>query len=129
MAGNYFINNSSPLSAADILTLAANGPVQAHTAHHQMMSHLDTAAQRAEIADNRAYISGITGQPVHFLAWPFGDFNASAVQAAKDDGILAAFGLGGAPCYVGTHDNFAIPRIMIEAVDTLETFAAKVSYW
>ncbi len=128
MTGNYFINNYSPLAAADITYLAQNGPVQAHTANHQYMSQLDLATQSAEIVDNQAYISGITGQPVQFLAWPFGDYSASAVQSAKDAGILAAFGLGGAPCYVGASDLFAIPRIMMEVGDTLDSFAAKVGH-
>lgn len=129
MIGNYFINNYSPLSAADIQFLLQNGPVQAHTASHQYMSQLDPATQDAEIANNQAFITGITGQPVQFLAWPFGDSNASAVQAARDDGILAAFGLGGVPCYIGGVDPYAIPRIMMEASDTLDTFAAKVNHW
>lgn len=129
MVGNYFINNYSPLSASDIQFLAQNGPVQAHTANHPMMSQLDSSTQSAEIATNQAYISEITGKPVQFLAWPFGDFNAGALQAAKDCGILAAFGLGGAPCYVGASDVFALPRIMIEATDTLDTFASKVAHW
>jgi peptidoglycan/xylan/chitin deacetylase (PgdA/CDA1 family) len=129
MTGNYFINNYSPLSAADILFLAQNGPVQAHTANHQMMSQQDPATQSAEIVSNQAYISGITGQPVQFLAWPFGDYGPNAIQAAKDAGILGAFGLGGAPCYVGASDVYAMPRIMMEVGDTLDTFAAKVSHW
>ena len=129
MTGNYFINNYSPLSAADILLLAQNGPVQAHTANHQFMSQLDPATQSAEIVNNQAYISGITGQPVQFLAWPFGDVSPSAIQTAKDAGILAAFGLGGAPCYVGASDLYAIPRIMMDASDTLDTFASKVTHW
>lgn len=129
MVGNYFINNYSPLSASDLQFLASNGPVQAHTATHQMMSHLDPAAQVAEIADNQAYISGITGQPVQFLAWPFGDYNASALQAAQECGILAGFGLGGVSCYIGSGDTLALPRIMIEGADTLDTFASKVGHW
>ncbi len=129
MIGNYFINNYSPLSPSDILYLAGNGPVQAHTANHQYMSQLDPATQSAEIVNNQAYITGITGQPVQFLAWPFGDYNASAVQAARDAGILAAFGLGGVACYVGATDLFDIPRIMMEVGDTLDTFAAKVNHW
>lgn len=129
MTGNYFINNYSPLSASDILFLAQNGPVQAHTASHQMMSQQDPATQSAEIVSNQAFITGITGQPVQFLAWPFGDYSASAIQAATDAGILGAFGLGGTPCYVGASDVFAIPRIMMDVGDTLDTFAAKVNHW
>ena len=129
MIGNYFINNYSPLSAPEILYLAQNGPVQAHTANHQYMTQLDPATQSAEIVNNQAFITGITGQPVQFLAWPFGDYGPSAVQAAKDAGILAAFGLNGVACYVGASDLYAIPRIRIESGDTLDTFASKVGHW
>lgn len=129
MTGNYFINNYSPLSAEEILFLAQNGPIQAHTANHQYMSQLDPATQNAEIVTNQAYISGITGQPVQFLAWPFGDHNATAIQAAQDAGILAAFGLDGVPCYVGASDVYAIPRMIMGPGDTLDTFAAKANHW
>jgi hypothetical protein len=129
LVGNYFINNYSPLSATEIQFLTQNGPVEAHTVSHQYMSQLDPATQNAEIADNLSFILGITGQPAQFLAWPFGDYNASAVQIAKDNGILAAFALGGAPCYVGVSDILAMPRIMMEVSDTLETFVAKVNHW
>jgi peptidoglycan/xylan/chitin deacetylase (PgdA/CDA1 family) len=129
MIGNYFINNYSPLSADEILYLAQNGPVQGHTANHQYMTQLDPVTQSAEITNNQAYITGITGQPVQFLAWPFGDYGPNAVQTAIDDGILAAFGLSGVACYVGASDLYAIPRIMMEVGDTLDTFVAKVNHW
>src|SRR3712207_7056123 len=34
------------------------------------------------------YIEQITGQPVQFLAWPFGDYNAGAIEAAAASGII-----------------------------------------
>jgi peptidoglycan/xylan/chitin deacetylase (PgdA/CDA1 family) len=129
MVGNYFINSVSPLTADQILVLAQNGPVQAHTATHQHMSHLGYDAQYAEIADNKAYIEGITGQPVRFVAWPFGDWNTSAVEAAVAAGIVGGLGLGGTGCVVGGVDLFNVPRIMMEGTDSIDTFAAKVSSW
>lgn len=129
LVGNYFINNYSPLTPDQIYILMANGPVHAHTANHQMMSHLDYETQVAEIVNNKAYIEGITGVPVRFLAWPFGDYNESAVEAAAAAGIVGAFGLGGTGCVIGAAAPYRIPRIMMEATDTLETFAAKVSAW
>ncbi len=129
LVGNYFINNYSPLSTDQIHFLMQNGPVQAHTANHQYLSQLDYDTQFSEISTNQAYISGITGAPVSFLAWPFGDFNASAVEAAAAAGIVGAFALGGTGCTIGALDPYHIPRIMMESSDTLETFAAKVSAW
>jgi hypothetical protein len=129
LVGNYFINNYSPLTADQIYLLMQNGPVQAHTANHQHMAQLDYPTQLSEIADNKAYIEGITGAPVQFVAWPFGEANASAVEAATAAGIVGAFGLGGRPCYIGALDPYHIPRIMMEPSDTLDTFAAKVTGW
>lgn len=129
LVGNYFITNYSPLTADQIYLLMQNGPVQAHTANHQWLSKLDYTAQLSEITENKTYIEGITGVPVRFLAWPFGDVNASAIEAATAAGIAGAFGLGGRPCYIGALDPYHIPRIMMEATDTLETFAAKVNGW
>lgn len=129
MPGNYFITNYSDLTADQIHYLMQNGPVQAHTAYHQYLSTLDYAAQFTEIADNKAYIESITGTPVLFVAWPFGDWNQSAVDAAAAAGIIGGFGLGGTGCVVGGADLYNIPRIMMESGDTLETFASKVSAW
>jgi peptidoglycan/xylan/chitin deacetylase (PgdA/CDA1 family) len=129
LVGNYFINNYSPLSADQILTLSQSGTVQAHTANHQYLSQMDYEGQVAEISSNVTYIEQITGQPVQFLAWPFGDYNASAIQAATASGIIGAFGLNGTGCYLGGVDPFSVPRIMMVVGDDLDTFAAKVGWW
>ena len=129
LVGNYFINNYSPLSADQILTLSQYGPVQAHTANHQFLSQLDYESQLAEITQNVTFIEQITGQPVQFLAWPFSDFNASAIEAAAASGIIGAFGLSGTGCYLHSLDPYYVPRIMMIPSDDMETFAAKVSWW
>jgi peptidoglycan/xylan/chitin deacetylase (PgdA/CDA1 family) len=98
LVGNYFINNVSPLTADQIWTLSQFGPVQAHTATHQYLSQMDFEGQLAEISQNVTYLEQITGQQVQFLAWPFGDYNASAVEAAAASGIVGAFGLSGTGC-------------------------------
>lgn len=129
MVGSYFLNSVSPLTADQILLLSHLGSVQAHTATHVHLSELDYDGQLAEITQNMAYLEGITGQPVRFLAWPFGDRNESAVQAAAAAGIVAAFGLGGTAAQLLALDPYHIPRIMMGAEDDLAMFAAKVSGW
>lgn len=52
-----------------------------------------------------------------------------AVRAAQAAGIVAAFGLGGTPAYVGAIDPYHIPRILITVEDDLAMFAAKVNGW
>jgi peptidoglycan/xylan/chitin deacetylase (PgdA/CDA1 family) len=127
LIGTYFINNVSELTADEIWSLSQPGEIEAHTVSHAWMSSLDYEGQLAEIVENKAYLEGITGQPVRFLAWPFGDRNESAIQAAAAAGIVAAFGLGGTGAYVGALDAYQIPRILMEVTDDLDTFAAKVS--
>ena len=114
-----------------IATLAQYGPVQAHTVSHQSMTQLGYDAQLGEIVDNKAYLEQITGQTVQFLAWPYGDTNASAMEAAAAAGMVGAFGLSGTGCNVHAVDPYYVPRIMMTVGDDLDldTFAAKVSWW
>ena len=127
LVGNYFVNNVSPLTRRQIRSLAQRGSVEAHTVSHVALSGLDYEDQVAEIAENQAYLEEITGQPVRFLAWPYGDVNESAIEAAAAAGIVVAFGLGATAADLDTTDWYAIPRMTIFVDDDLETFAAKVT--
>ncbi|MBW3634264.1 MAG: polysaccharide deacetylase family protein, partial [Chloroflexi bacterium] len=125
LVGTYFVNNVSPLTQRQIRSLSQRGAVEAHTVSHVALSGLDYKDQVSEIAENRAYLERITGQPVRFLAWPYGDASETAFQAAEVTGIVAAFGLGGTAAGLDAIDRYAIPRITIYAEDDLATFAAK----
>jgi peptidoglycan/xylan/chitin deacetylase (PgdA/CDA1 family) len=127
LVGTYFVNTVSPLTERQIRSLAQVGAVEAHTVSHVALSGLNYRDQVTEIAENRAYLEQITGQPVRFLAWPYGDANESAMEAAAAAGIVAAFGLGGAAADLDTIDWYAIPRITIVVDDDLTAFAAKLT--
>jgi peptidoglycan/xylan/chitin deacetylase (PgdA/CDA1 family) len=127
LAGTYFLNNVSPLTQRQIRALAERGSVEAHTVSHVALSGLGYEDQVAEIAENQAYLEEITGQPVRFLAWPYGDVNESAIEAAEAAGIVGAFGLGGTAADLDVVDWYTVPRIAIDVDDDLETFAAKVT--
>jgi len=127
LVGTYFVNNVSPLTRRQIRSLAQRGSVEAHTVSHVALSGLDYEDQVAEIAENRAYLEEITGQPVRFLAWPYGDVNERAIEAAAAAGIVVAFGLGATAADFVTIEWYAVPRMTIYVDDDLETFAAKVT--
>ena len=129
LPGTYFINNVSPLTPDQILALAQSGAVEAHTVSHAHLAGLDYESQLAEIVQNKTYLEQITGQPIRFLAWPFGESNESAVQAAAAAGIFGAFGLDGAAADLGAINPYQIPRIMMVVEDDLAMFAAKVGGW
>ena len=127
LVGNYFVNNVSLLTQNQIRSLARSGTVEAHAVSHIALSGLDYEDQVTEIAENRTYLEHITGHPVRFLAWPYGDTDKSAIEAATASGIVAAFGLGGTAATLDPIDPYTIPRIAILVEDDLTTFAAKVS--
>ena len=127
LVGNYFVNNVSPLTRPQIRWLAQRGSVEAHTVSHVALSGLDYEDQVVEITDNRTYLEEITGKPVRFLAWPYGDVNESAIKAAEAAGMVAAFALGGTAADVDVVAPYTVPRITIVVDDDLETFAAKVT--
>jgi peptidoglycan/xylan/chitin deacetylase (PgdA/CDA1 family) len=129
LPATYFINNVSPVTPDQILLLSQLGAVQAHTVTHAHLAGMDYESQLAEVANNVAYLEQITGQPIHLMAWPWGESDESAVQAAAASGIVGAFGLSGTGAYLPAGDPYHIPRIMMVASDDLDTFAAKVGWW
>ena len=129
LPATYFINNVSPLTPDQILALAQFGAVEAHTVSHAHLAGMDYESQLAEIVHNKTYLEQITGQPVHFLAWPFGEADDSAIQDAAAAGIIGAFGLGGTAAHVGAVNRYHVPLIMMSADCDLAIFAAMVSGW
>jgi peptidoglycan/xylan/chitin deacetylase (PgdA/CDA1 family) len=129
LPATYFINNVSPLTSDQILVLSQLGVVEAHTVTHAHLAGMDYDSQLAEVSNNISYLEQITGQPIHIMAWPWGESDASAVQAAAAAGIVGAFGLGGTGAFTPVVDPYHIPRILMVPSDDLDTFAAKVSWW
>ncbi|HEY7034590.1 MAG TPA: polysaccharide deacetylase family protein [Thermomicrobiales bacterium] len=125
--GNYFVDTESEVTPDQIAYLGQVGEVEDHTVSHAALSQLAYGAQYAEIANNKAYLDSVTGQAAQFLAWPYGDWNASAVQAAADSGIIAAFDAWGGPADLTTLDPWHIPRVLVDGGYDLDTFAAVVT--
>jgi peptidoglycan/xylan/chitin deacetylase (PgdA/CDA1 family) len=125
--GNYFVHTESEVSDAQVSYLGQVGEVENHTVSHAMLSHLGYPDQYAEIIDNRWYLESVTGQAVQFLAWPYGDWDWSAVQAAADAGVLAAFDAWGGPADPTALDPWHIPRIFVSGEYDLATFSSVVT--
>jgi uncharacterized protein YraI len=125
--GNYFVDNDSEVTPDQLAYLGQVGEVEDHTVSHAVLSQLDYDSQYAEIANNKAYLESVTGQSVQFLAWPYGDWDASAVQAAANAGILGAFDAWGGPADLTVLDPWHIPRVLVDGGYDLDTFAAVVT--
>ncbi|MFN3543479.1 MAG: polysaccharide deacetylase family protein [Thiobacillus sp.] len=64
---------------------------QSHTRHHADLPTLDDEALRDELAGSRSDLSSLLGEPVDYLAYPFGRFNDRVIAAAREAGYRAAF--------------------------------------
>jgi peptidoglycan/xylan/chitin deacetylase (PgdA/CDA1 family) len=69
--------------------------IGAHTERHPILAHAAPAAQRAEIAGNRAALEAWTGRPVRAFAYPNGrpgvDYNGDTVTILRDLGFDFGF--------------------------------------
>jgi peptidoglycan/xylan/chitin deacetylase (PgdA/CDA1 family) len=97
---------SHALTWAQIASLQAAGvDIEGHTMSHAHLMHkshsdLDDAQYdsflRAELDESKKIIESHTGQPVRFLAYPYGDYDDAVVAAAKragyEAGLLSWFG-------------------------------------
>ncbi len=78
LKGQYF-------SAADVRTWVGMGlEVGCHTRSHPRLSRLSRESARAEICESRDLLAKITGHPVNYFAYPFGEENDFTLDNAQD---------------------------------------------
>jgi peptidoglycan/xylan/chitin deacetylase (PgdA/CDA1 family) len=94
--------------------VAAGQEVEAHTCNHPNLPLLERRnlnAFYAELQDCKALLESITGQPVSYVAYPFGAYDAGVLDAVSRFGYRAAFTTR--PSAVLTADRpFTLPRIL-----------------
>ncbi len=87
--------------------------VGAHTVTHPILTRLDDAQARAEVADGRRALEDITRAPVTLFAYPNGkpgsDYDERAVQVVRDLGFEAAVSTAWGACRAG-QDPYQLPR-------------------
>lgn len=71
--------------------------VGAHTVSHPSLPSLSTAGQRAELDGSRRALEDITGQPIHRLAYPFGDYDDRSEALARELGFDYAVSVEAGP--------------------------------
>ena len=79
------------MSADQLREIRAAGiAVGSHTANHVKLDEVDPAAQRAEITASRTALEDLVGEPVEHFCYPYGSFDRSAVEAAREAGYQSA---------------------------------------
>lgn len=102
------------MSPAQIKEMADSGLVEfgGHTLTHPHLDKLDKAAQHNEIADNKAQLEQLIGQPLQSFAYPFGSHNQDSKDLAKELGYPFAVATNSGPLAMH-QDLYQIRRIAI----------------
>lgn len=75
------------INAAEVPALYQGHEIAVHTAHHHDLTTLDEATLQREVADDKAALEALLGYEIVGMAYPFGTYNDTVVQALKDAGI------------------------------------------
>jgi peptidoglycan/xylan/chitin deacetylase (PgdA/CDA1 family) len=101
--------------------VAAGWELGTHTLAHADLSKLDYDGCRRQIEGSCGALEPIAGR-VQTLAYPFGRYNAAAIAAARDAGLLAAV----ATCS-GSWEPYELTRAMIGSADPFPVVLLKLT--
>ena len=115
------------MTAPELRRLAQQGiTLGAHTVTHPRLSDLALEAQYRELAESKAVLERIAGTTVSAVAYPFGSYNESTIEAARKAGFCRAVTCEPRACSAEDRP-LAIPRIDTQE-PVLERFAARVTH-
>jgi peptidoglycan/xylan/chitin deacetylase (PgdA/CDA1 family) len=80
------------LNAEEVGRLVEPGflDIGAHTVSHAVLSSLDKENQHSEIERSRIACEELIGEPIHAFAYPFGEFDNTAVSLVRECGFACA---------------------------------------
>lgn len=117
------------LSWEEIAELRSMGwTIGAHSRTHARLTELDEAGQRDEIMGSVKDVFERIGGVCDIFAYPYGsalDFDETSQRLVAEANCAFAFS-NRFRTITGEADHHALPRINIDASDTIETFRAKV---
>ncbi len=100
--------------------------ILSHTVTHSNLSSLDDKCLREELIGSKLHLEKITGKDVKAVSYPYGGFNKSVCQAAKEAGY--SFGFTIEPKLIGKKtDDYQIGRFAVSTTDNMLKFRFKVT--
>ena len=101
--------------------------IQSHSRQHDDLTAIPRAQLRDELAGSRGELQALLGSPVHFIAYPFGRFDAEVRQAALEAGFLG--GLSTKPGFNRPGaDAMAVLRLDVAGTDTAGSLLRKMQF-
>jgi len=81
-----FSKRITPMQNIDLLELAANHEIGAHTVNHAHLTLIPQSDAKAEIEGSKFYLEEILGKKVKMFCYPFGEYNEDTKQLVKPQG-------------------------------------------
>lgn len=100
---------------------------QSHTRSHPDLTTLDDDALADQLGGSRAELESVLGEPILYLAYPFGRYDERVVDAARAAGYRAAFSVQPGFNRRGV-DPLRIRRLDVFGTDTPTMLARKVFF-
>jgi len=120
-----FRHEMAPLSWEELRRLVGEGwEVGSHTHSHPRLTTTPDAVLREELQLSRSMCERELGRPCRSIAYPYGDLDERAVEAASLSGYVAGAGL---PRRLTRPAPLAWPRIGVYRRDTRRRFGLKLS--
>lgn len=114
------------MGTGQIERMASEGfDIQSHSSRHHDLTTIPRTQLRDELAGSRSELQALLGSPVHFLAYPFGRFDADVRQAAVDAGFLGALSTKPGFNRPGA-DAMAVLRLDVAGTDTAGSLLRKM---
>jgi peptidoglycan/xylan/chitin deacetylase (PgdA/CDA1 family) len=114
------------LSWDEIQTLLNNGwSVGSHTWSHQDLTTVSPTEAERELRYSKEVLEDRLGKAVHYIAYPFGRYNARVLKLTKEAGYERAFSSRYGREKAGGF-SYVLKRILIEPEDTLAEFKLKL---
>lgn len=116
------IGTSNYMVDSQLKEMSQNGvDIEDHTVTHGYLSKMTYSQQLAELKDSQTAISQITGKPVNYVAYPYGDYNANTLRAAQTLGYKLGFLEDGGTATV-SDPAYEVRRAYVSAKDDLNAF-------
>jgi len=90
ISGDVGVDPYSRMDQCDIQELAADGQeIASHTVTHSKLARLRHDDVVYELQQSQSYLQQLTGQKVHTLAYPYGNYDQDVMDVARDYYIAA----------------------------------------
>ena len=116
------------MTSKELKIMDVNGfRVENHTYAHVSLATQSYANQLAAIRNSKIALEKMLGRKVNYLAYPRGSYNSNTPYADRAAGATLGFTTN--PGLASRLSNrYAINRVFVGPLDTLTTFAHKLSY-